>query len=94
MSNFVTLTNQHMEAISSEHLKGVLFEGVVDGKDTELSPMYSPQGTRILFYQLPNGRKVSPDEVSPIRNGQVLPPPPKATKTAERVPVPPTAVAA
>lgn len=55
-----------------------LFEGLYKGHHVPLSPMFSPQGTRLIGYQITEGdlagKIVLPEDIRPIK-----PPPPRAT---------------
>lgn len=70
----VVLTPEMMASTGRE----ALFEGLYKGHHVPLSPMFSPQGTRLIGYQIEEGdlagKIVLPEDVRPIK-----PPPPKAT---------------
>lgn len=88
MPQYTVITNQFREAITAP--LNLLFQGIVDGELVELSPVLTPLGTHLLYYQHPSGRKLAPEDIIPVdANGKpARPPAPRATAVKERVAIP------
>ena len=85
MANYTVITNEFREAILPP--LNLLFRGIVRGQLIDLSPVLSPLGTHLLYYQAPDGKKLLPEDITPVdENGKpARPPAPRGTAVKDRV---------